>query len=70
MAWPIVIIPPLVKLFAVIGGATVAGWFVKEFRRVNKELDNVKVEPAGEPVPHQELPTLRRDPVSGEWRVV
>ncbi len=69
MAWP-VIIPAVVKGLAVIGGATVVGWFVKEVRRVNKELGRVTTKPAGEPVPHRELPTLRRDPDSGEWRVL
>ena len=68
MAWPI-IIPALVKGLAVVGGATVVGWFVKEVRRVNKQLENVKATPAGEPLPHHDLPTLRRDPHSGEWRV-
>jgi hypothetical protein len=69
MALPL-IIPPLVKALAVVGGATVVGLFVKEVRRVNKQLEGVRPTPAGEPVPHHELPTLRRDPVSGEWRVV
>jgi len=69
MSLPI-IIPPLVKLFVVLGGATVATWMWKEFRRVSKELDSVEAAPAGDPVPHHDLPTLRRDPLSGEWRVV
>ena len=50
MALPI-IIPALVKGLAVVGGATVVGWFVKEVRRVNKQLENVKATPAGEPPP-------------------
>jgi hypothetical protein len=66
-----IIIPPLVKLaILAIGGAAVAHWMLKEFRRVSRELDAMKAAPAGEPLHHRELPTLRRDPASGEWRPV
>jgi hypothetical protein len=67
---PIIISPVVTLALAAIGGATVVRWLFKEFRRVKRELDNVQAEPAGEPLHHHELPTLRRDPQSGEWRVV
>ena len=44
------------------------GW-CKEIRRVNEELDRVKAQPAMDAAARQSLPTLRRDPATGEWRV-
>ena len=64
------IVPPLVKwALAAIGGAAVMHWAVREIRRVNAELDRVKAAPAMDRAARQQLPTLRRDPVTGEWRV-
>jgi hypothetical protein len=42
---------------------------VKEIRRVNAELDRVKATPAMDPAARRQLPTLRRDPKTGEWRL-
>jgi hypothetical protein len=62
-----VLIPPLVKwAFAALGGAMVLHWAVKEMRRVNAELDRVR---SAEAAARHGLPTLRRDPQSGDWRV-
>ena len=41
-----------------------------EIRRINEELDRVKAQPAMDAAARRRLPTLRRDPVTGEWRVV
>ena len=58
---------PLLKWTLVaLGGAAMVHWVVKEVRRVNEELDRAKVRariPVKEP-----LPTLRRDPATGEYR--
>lgn len=65
------VIPPLVKwALATMGGAAVVHWAVKEIRRVNEELERVKAQPAMDAAARKRLPTLRRDPVTGEWRVV
>jgi hypothetical protein len=40
---------------------------VKEVRRVNAELDQVKA--GSDPAVRESFPTLRRDPRTGEWRV-
>jgi hypothetical protein len=65
------VIPPLVKMaLAAFGGIATAFWTVREMRRVNEELERVKAQPAMDPAARQSLPTLRRDPRSGEWRVV
>ena len=63
-------VPPLVKVaLAALGGAAAVHWVVKEIRRVNAELDRVRAAPTLDPVARRRLPTLRRDPKSGEWRL-
>jgi hypothetical protein len=67
---PPLVIPPLVKWAMVtLGGAAITHWLVKEIRRVNEELDRVRAAPAMDPKSHKGLPTLRRDPKTGEWRL-
>ena len=67
---PPIAIPAAVKLvLGAIGAAAVVHWVVKEVRRINEELDRLKAAPVIEPVARQALPTLRRDPHSGEWRL-
>jgi len=64
-------IPPLVKLaLGALGGGAIVHWVVKEVRRINAELDRVENASAIDPATRQELPTLRRDPRSGDWRVM
>ena len=66
---PPVMLPPLMKwALATVGGAAVVHWAVREIRRVNAELDRVRAEPAMDAA-RRDLPTLRRDPATGEWRV-
>ena len=67
---PPIAIPAAVKLvLGAIGAAAVVHWVVKEVRRINEELDRLKAAPVIEPVAREALPTLRRDPRSGEWRL-
>jgi hypothetical protein len=66
---PPLVIPPLVKLaLGALGAAAVVHWLVREARRVTAELDRVRVR-ATDPFRRELLPTLRRDPATGEWRV-
>ena len=61
--------PPVLALaFALIGAAAMARWCVKEVQRVNSELDQVRECAAAEPVDRGALPTLKRDPRTGEYR--
>jgi len=61
---PPLVIPPLVKLaLGAAGAAAVVHWAVKEARRFS---EMVRVEPFR----REALPTLRRDPATGEWRVM
>ena len=65
---PSILISPLVKWsFVALGGAMVVHWVVKEARRINEELDQakrVKVRITDA----ENRPTLRRDPMTGEYR--
>jgi hypothetical protein len=64
-------IPAIVKVaLGALGAAAIVYWAVKEMRRINAELDRVRAASAAEPVAGEALPTLRRDPKSGEWRVM
>jgi hypothetical protein len=51
------------------GAAALVRWCVKEVRRVNVTLDEVRAQEAGvEPPDRAALPTLKLDPASGEYR--
>ena len=66
---PQFLLSPLLKWsFAALGGAMIVHWAVKEARRINEELERAKVAKAR--ISDQEArPTLRRDPVTGEYRL-
>jgi len=65
---PHILLTPLVKWsFVALGGAMAVHWVVKEVRQVNEELEQsrrVKVRIRD----HENRPTLRRDPMTGEYR--
>lgn len=65
---PQFMIPPLVKwTLGALGAAAAIHWVVKEVRRVNAELDRAKA--ATVRIPDRESwPTLKRDPLTGEYR--
>ncbi|MBV9262124.1 MAG: hypothetical protein JO205_12205 [Pseudolabrys sp.] len=66
---PPFLISPAVKWAVIaLGGAALVHWVVKEVRRINEELDQAKRVRAE--IPRAErLPTLRRDPNTGEYRL-
>jgi molecular chaperone GrpE (heat shock protein) len=72
-------LPPVIAwTLAAIGAVAVSKVLAREWRRVNAELDAQEQtseraseqasEQASETVARDELPTLRRDPVSGVYR--
>jgi hypothetical protein len=68
---PAFVIPPLVKFaLGAFGAGAIVAWAVKEMRRINAELERVKAAPVPDSAARQELPTLRRDPRTGDWRVM
>jgi hypothetical protein len=61
--------PPAIALaLGLVGAAALVRWCVKEVRRVNAELDDVRERSKVEPVDREGLPTLKRDPDTGEYR--
>ena len=65
---PPILLSPLVKwTLATVGGAMVMHWVLKEARRINEELDRAKN--AARISDQEAMPTLRRDPASGEYRL-
>jgi len=60
--------PVLAFAFGLMGAAALVRWCVREVRRVNAELDDVRGSVRVEPVDRAALPTLKRDPRTGEYR--
>ncbi len=68
---PPIIIPQLVKFaLGAFGAAALVHWVVRETRRINAELERTQTAPAVDAAMRHELPTLRRDPKTGDWRVM
>lgn len=62
-------IPPVFAwMLGAVGAAAVARWVMRETRRINSELDRMRAEPPGETAGRDALPTLKRDPKTGEYR--
>ena len=67
---PPFVIPPLVKIvLGALGAAAVAHWMLSEVRRLNDERDRLRAASAIGPAASRKLPTLRRDPATGVWRL-
>lgn len=65
---PPFLLTPLVKwTLAAVGGAMAIHWLVREVRRVNEELEARRA--AARVRERDRLPTLRRDPATGEYRL-
>lgn len=61
--------PPVFAVaFGMLGAAALVRWCVREVRRVNDELETVRTRAEVAPVDRGTLPTLRRDPNTGEYR--
>jgi hypothetical protein len=64
---PPLAVPPLLILTA-LGAAAVGRWVVREFHRINAELDAVRTANEAGPIDRSRLQTLRRDPETGVYR--
>ncbi len=61
--------PPVFALaLGLIGTVILVRWCVREVRRVNAELDDVRGEPVVAPADRETLPKLKQDPETGEYR--
>jgi hypothetical protein len=68
---PPIVIPPLVKMvLGAAGAAAIVHWVVKEVHRINEEIARVSSHPVGDRMQRQAMPTLRRDPRTGDWRLM
>ena len=66
---PLIFLSPVIKLaLGALGAGALVHWAVKEVRRINDELDRVKKASSIDAAGRQALPTLRRDPSTGDWR--
>ena len=59
--------PPLIAFAGALGGLAVVRWAYKTAVRINRELEEARLARVSE-VQTGEIPTLRRDPVTGAYR--
>ena len=64
---PFAIPPVITAAFGALGAAALARVLVREWRRINAELDRAP-EATPETVERERLPKLRRDPRTGVYR--
>jgi hypothetical protein len=61
--------PPVIALtLGLVAAAALVRWCVKEVKRVNAELDDIRGAMPAESADRERRPTLKRDPNSGEYR--
>jgi hypothetical protein len=60
--------PPFVAIAGALGGLAVIRWAYKTAVRINRELQDIRLERISEEAETREVPTLRRDPVTGAYR--
>lgn len=60
--------PALIAFAGVLGGLAVVRWAYKTAQRVNQELEEARLARMAESMRTGEIPTLRRDPVTGAYR--
>ena len=60
--------PALIAFAGVLGGLAVVRWAYKTAQRVNEELEEARMARMAESMRTSEIPTLRRDPVTGADR--
>src|SRR3954453_9969940 len=60
--------PPLIAFAGALGGLAVVRWAYKTAVRINRELEEARLERVAEAARANEIPTLRRGPVTGAYR--
>jgi hypothetical protein len=61
--------PPLIAWgFGLLGGAALVRWAVKEAQRVNRELEEARLDRMAESMQAKAVRNLRRDPITGAYR--
>ena len=59
--------PPLIAFAGALGGLAVVRWAYKTAVRINRELEEARLARVAE-AQTADIPTLRRDPVTGAYR--
>ena len=59
---------PLIAFAGVLGGLAVVRWAYRTALRINQELEEARLGRVAEAAGSSEIPTLRRDPVTGAYR--
>lgn len=68
---PAFLVSPLAKIaFSALGAGVAVRWAMREIRRINDELERVRKMASADAIDRHAFPTLRRDPQSGQWRVM
>jgi hypothetical protein len=60
--------PPFVAFAGVLGGLAVVRWAYKTALRINQELEEMRLSRVVEAAHAGDIPTLKRDPVTGAYR--
>jgi hypothetical protein len=60
--------PPFVAFAGVLGGLAVVRWAYKTAVRINQELEEMRLSRVAEATRMGDIPTLKRDPVTGAYR--
>jgi hypothetical protein len=60
--------PPFIAFAGVLGGLAVVRWVYKTAQRINQELEDARLARVAEAARSGEIPTLRRDPLTGTYR--
>ena len=60
--------PPFIAFAGILGGLAVVRWVYKTARRINQELEDARLARVAEAARSGEIPTLRRDPLTGTYR--
>jgi hypothetical protein len=60
--------PPLIAIAGALGGLAVVRWAYRTAVRINQELEEARMARVAEAARSGDIPTLRRDPVTGAYR--
>jgi hypothetical protein len=60
--------PPLIAFAGALGGLAVIRWVYRTALMVNRELEEARRARVAEATRPSEIPTLRRDPITGAYR--
>jgi hypothetical protein len=59
---------PLIAFAGALGGLAVVRWTYRTAVRINQELEKARMARVAEAARAGDIPTLRRDPVTGSYR--